>query len=83
MKLEDKYTTSALMHLLAIRYGLNQLGCKQLFRLSTTEYHDLKRGKRQFNMSEALRVVEAFPELAGRFSYKGENNGIETGNARI
>ena len=69
MKLQDKYTTSALMHLLKRRYGLNPLGIKQLLRLNTRRYNQLLKGEMDLIMDESLRLVEAFPELAGRFAH--------------
>jgi hypothetical protein len=68
MKLEDKYTTSALMHLLRQRYGLNPLGVKQILGIDTGRYNNLLRGKSHLKMDESLRLISAFEELRGRFS---------------
>lgn len=69
MKLADRYTTSALINLLRVRYGLNPLGIKTILKIDTKRYIKLLKAKDDLNMEESLRIVSAFEELVGKFSY--------------
>lgn len=68
------YTTSALIHLLRKRYGLNPLGIKKVLAVDTKRYSQLLRGRESLNAEESLRLVTVFEELAGRFVYLNEKD---------
>lgn len=71
-QLEEKYTTSSLMHLLRTRYGLNQLGIQTLLDINKNTYKAYLNGRVPISMKSHLKLVNAFDELAGKIEVKEE-----------
>lgn len=68
-KLEEWYSTKQLLTIITGRYGLNQLGIKQLLKIDGKRFNKLRNNVESFNVNEYNILITAFPELEGRFTY--------------
>ena len=66
MELHDAYTTSAAIHLMQKRYGLNAMGFRQLLAVGPAEYRNMVAGKIKMTDNQKALIYSAFGELTGR-----------------
>lgn len=78
MKLHNNYTSSAVLKLLNVRYGLNPLGIKRMLSIRTRRYNLLVKGVEKLNGREARKISDTFVEMEGRFDYERRKYNAET-----
>lgn len=73
MKLEENYSSSAIIKLIKIRYGLNLLGLKKVIGVTQKRLNILLKGSDNLNDREGKKIEFIFNELKGRFYYDKQN----------